>query len=229
MSKPLTIAITLGLLVVTAVLTPLPLTFRDFEPSDTLRTLTALFTISLVLERALEVFVSTWRKPDAEALCLTIRRSRRRLREAKAAGVGIEAAAASLRKLEEEEQKYRTGTHIFALRLGFLFGIAVATVGIRALEGLLAPGSLQTAAMGQSIAFRAVDVLMTGGVIAGGSEAIHKLIQLFTAFMEATTKRVKAGPGGVVEDEVTAEAIEPEAAPVDERTPIAPGGGEGAG
>src|SRR5690606_11093302 len=113
------------------------------------------------------------------------------------------------------------------LRLGFLFGIAVATVGIRALEGLLAPGALQLAPMGQGVAFRVVDVLMTGGVIAGGSEAIHKLIQLFTTFMEATTRRVKAGPGGAPLDDVTAEAAEPAEATASETTPVAPGGGEG--
>ncbi|MEZ4449078.1 MAG: hypothetical protein R3B09_06330 [Nannocystaceae bacterium] len=183
MSKPLTIALTIAFLAVTAALTPLPLTFRDFEPSDTLRTLTALFTISLVLERALEVFVSTWRTPDMRVICLASKRARKRMKEAQASGdaAEIKAATESLRRRETAEQEYRTGTHIFALRLGFILGILVSTVGIRTFEGLLAPGALSAATQAQSIAFRAVDVLMTGGVIAGGSEAIHKLIQLFTA------------------------------------------------
>ncbi|MCB9703760.1 MAG: hypothetical protein H6711_17825 [Myxococcales bacterium] len=188
----MTIALTLGLLAVTGLLTPLPLVFRDFEPSEVMRTLTSLFTISLVLERALEVFVSTWRAPTVREHELGIQRARRRLREAGSTSER-EAASEALRKLEDEAQRYRSGTHVFALQLGFTFGVAVAAVGVRALEGVLDPGALAAVSQGQSVAFRAVDVLLTGGVIAGGSEAIHKVIQLFTTFMEATTQRVKIG------------------------------------
>ncbi|HRI06844.1 MAG TPA: hypothetical protein PKW35_03450 [Nannocystaceae bacterium] len=218
MSKPLTIALTLACLAVTALLTPLPLALRDFDPSDTARTLTVLFVISLVLERALEVFVSTWRTPDMRTISMATKRARRRLHEAREAGevAEIRAATESLRAREKAEQEYRSATHVFALRLGFLFGIAVSMVGIRTFEGLLAPGAIAATSPFQSVAFRAVDVLMTGGVIAGGSDAIHKIILLFTSFMDATTLKVKAGAGRGVE-EVTAEHP-------DER---APGGGGG--
>ena len=90
MSKPLTIALTLACLAVTALLTPLPLALRDFDPSDTARTLTVLFVISLVLERALEVFVSTWRTPDMRTISMATKRARRRLHEAREAGEIIE-------------------------------------------------------------------------------------------------------------------------------------------
>jgi hypothetical protein len=32
---------------------------------------------------------------------------------------------------------------------------------------------------------------LTGGLIAGGSEGIHKFTQVFTDFLEATSKQVK--------------------------------------
>jgi len=36
-----------------------------------------------------------------------------------------------------------------------------------------------------------VDVALTGGVIAGGSEGIHRIVTVFDSFMNATAKRAK--------------------------------------
>lgn len=201
MSEMWTILITLALLGAVAVLSPMSLPMGGFGAQDVIDTLTALFLVSLVLERAIEVFVSTWRRPDAESLALSIRRARKRLQEARKRGQGVEEAETALRPLEAQEQQYRTGTRIFAIRIAFLFGIAVSVVGVRALESVLMPGSLSNLDPTQKALFNIVDVVMTGGVIAGGSDAIHKILRLFTVFMDASTKRVEAS---IVEPEVVA-------------------------
>lgn len=43
----------------------------------------------------------------------------------------------------------------------------------------------------QILAFNMVDICLTGGVIAGGSEGIHKLTQVFTDFMESSSQRIR--------------------------------------
>lgn len=43
----------------------------------------------------------------------------------------------------------------------------------------------------QGIAFRFLDVALTGALIAGGSEGIHKITQVFTTFLEVTVDITK--------------------------------------
>ena len=41
--------------------------------------------------------------------------------------------------------------------------------------------------------FRLIDVVLTTGLLAGGSDGLHKIVQTITDFMEATSRRIKAG------------------------------------
>lgn len=43
--------------------------------------------------------------------------------------------------------------------------------------------------------FRTTDVLLTGAVLGGGSDALHQLVLVFTNFMGTTAKRVKREVG----------------------------------
>ena len=182
MSNRVLVIITLITLSLAVALAPAPLTLRSISGPHFIDLLSALFIISLVMERALEVFVNTWREPGSAALKLRHEQLRRRRRPAE---------PAELEKIEEERQVYRTQTQVLALRVSFAAGVVISAVGIRTLEGLLLPGAF-AGPTSQVLAFRVVDVLLTGGVIAGGSDAIHKVINVFTTFMDATAARTKA-------------------------------------
>ena len=41
-------------------------------------------------------------------------------------------------------------------------------------------------------AFLAGDVLLTGLLLGGGAEGLHKIVQVFTNFMDSTAKRPRA-------------------------------------
>ena len=41
--------------------------------------------------------------------------------------------------------------------------------------------------------FRTADVLLTGAVLGGGSDALHQLVSVFTNFMESAAERAKGG------------------------------------
>jgi hypothetical protein len=67
-------------------------------------------------------------------------------------------------------------------------------VGLRALETLVDP-ALSAWSPQQSTAFRLVDVLLTGAVIARGSEGIHHLATVFENFMATAAARGKGCRG----------------------------------
>ncbi|MGH7391519.1 MAG: hypothetical protein ACREM3_18970, partial [Candidatus Rokuibacteriota bacterium] len=100
-------------------------------------------------------------------------------------------ARAALEEAQSLELRYRCVTRQIALATGLVLGFLVSGVGVRAL-GLLVDPSLN-GSPAQAAAFRLVDGLLTGGVIAGGSEGIHRVATVFDNFMSATARRAKGG------------------------------------
>ena len=60
-------------------LAPAPVTFKDFGVTEITNLLTIFFFIALLAERALEVFIGTWRSPGASQLELVVRNSKENL------------------------------------------------------------------------------------------------------------------------------------------------------
>jgi hypothetical protein len=172
-------------------LTTEPLAFRDFGTTDILQLLTGLFVVPLLLERSLEVFVTTWRGPGTAELDLKVSKQRNELAEIKKAAANDAFAAEALAQAEHERTKYKSDTQRVALWTGLTFGLLVSGVGVRSLQTLVDGAALSTASHAQVIGFHLIDVLLTGGLIAGGSEGIHKITQVFTNYMEISAKRIK--------------------------------------
>jgi len=84
---------------------------------------------------------------------------------------------------------YRSQTQRIALYTGLAVGIAVATAGIRMLYLLIDPNTLSTFSKGQMGFFRLVDIILTGGLIAGGSDGIHKLANVYDNFMQSAAQK----------------------------------------
>src|SRR5260370_42607728 len=86
-------------------LTTEPLAFRDFGTTDILQLLTGLFVVSLLLERSLEVFVTTWRGPGTAELDLKVSKQRNELSEIKKAAANDAVAAEALARAEHDRTK----------------------------------------------------------------------------------------------------------------------------
>ena len=69
----------------------------------------------------------------------------------------------------------------------------ISAVGIRMLESIVDRNALNEITRLQTFVFRLVDVLLTCGVIAGGSEGIHKIANIYNAFTEQAADRGKSG------------------------------------
>ncbi|WP_392535009.1 hypothetical protein [Nostoc sp. C117] len=208
-----------------------PFVFKAFGVNDIIQVLTLPLFISLLLERSLEVFITTWRSPFIEQLDIKIQQQKVIIDEKirviteqneqnKSAGLqsnqtsSLPSEGMSLEQqiiqnfIKNQEQvlltvkpelddlnikerqraAYKADTRTIALWTSLLFGLLISAIGIRSIEPLVI---LDLNNQIQVVLFRSLDALLTGGLIAGGSEGIHQIIQVFINFMEATSKQIK--------------------------------------
>jgi len=179
-------------------LTPEPVAFKSTASNEVLGLLGTLLFVALLVERALEVFVNTWR---SEGAMFTDQRDfyRRELDnleklkpdEQLARKTELDDVREKLRIAEDQRTKYRSGTMQFALWGGLTLGLLTSAVGVRTLQPLVDPAALAQLGPTQQTFFHVVDVLLTGGLLAGGSDAIHKLTSLYVTIMEGTSNRLR--------------------------------------
>lgn len=242
--KKNTLLIFLPILVSVAILLPASLTpnlfiFKPFGWDEVGQLLTFLILISLFLERSLEVFITTWRRPGEEKLDNGVQSCEREIAELKnqietkiqqpetvarteelasenptksekrtevtqnpgdVSGLYVRFSErlGDLEKFSLDRAEYKSQTRKIALWTALFIGLMISGVGIRALETLIIlrefPGQQPIFHTEQVCVFRVLDTLLTGGLIAGGSDGIHKLTQVFTVFLEETRNQFKDKP-----------------------------------
>ena len=194
---PLIIAIII--LVAGAVVSSNPAPFKAFQPAEILQILAGILMIALFMERALEVFITTWRGPDAAQLELTLKKSKEKIlkleqtskaRDEKSQGK-LEAERALLEKARVNRAKYKSQTQRLALWTSLIFGLLISAIGFRALQTIVEPTAWSAITGNQKMTFNLVDILITGGLIAGGSDGIHKVMQVYSTFMDTSNEKRK--------------------------------------
>jgi len=167
MNKPLILG-TLAFLVIVTL--PVLKEFQYLEflntPAALGETFAVLAFVAALLERATEVFVFIFRAPgrqimEQEILCL-------KDEEAKC-------------MMKKEIEKYKSTTQQYAYLFALIIAALVAASGIRSLEPHFAYPVLEDS---QLQYFRIADVLITSGLIAGGTEGIHRAAKAFYGFMD---------------------------------------------
>jgi len=135
-----------------------------------------LYVIALFVERSLEVLIKAWRQGGKSRIKEKVRT----------------AAESDRAAVETELQEYRAGTQKRALLLGLTLGIMVSLSGVRLLGVLFDPGGA-TAPFQQAV-FHFTDVVLTAGLIGGGSATIHELMALIDDFLKTSRKRARNSP-----------------------------------
>ncbi|MCY4560221.1 MAG: hypothetical protein OXF79_28460 [Chloroflexi bacterium] len=135
-----------------------------------------LYIVALFVERALEVLIKAWRQGGRILLEEEVRSE--------------PDDQAKVRK-EKELEQYKAGTQRRALLAGFTLGILVSLAGVRLL-GPIFDVSGGTTSEFQTAVFQFADIVITAGLIAGGSATIHELMALIDDFLKASRKRAKA-------------------------------------
>jgi len=145
--------------------------------------LALLFFAALILERALDVFLTLGRAPKSEELDELIAKLRKLISSGVQASADVSAHEEKLLEAQKEKRQWRAGTRSLAMWLGFIIGIIISAVGIRTLGSIIDVSMIENNPV-QIIAFRVIDTVLTGGLLAGGSDGIHKIAELFRNFFE---------------------------------------------
>ena len=133
-----------------------------------------LYIVALFVERSLEVFIKAWRQGGKSRLEETVR-------------LAEDATKADAEKALEE---YRAGTQRRALLVGLTLGILVSLSGVRLLGPIFEFGVGDAWSFQQAV-FQFTDIVVTAGLIAGGSATIHELMALIDDFLKTSRRRAK--------------------------------------
>jgi len=149
----------------------------DMGPEDYLGVLTHLAIISLITERFVEIFTSVIRVPNRVILEGDLRKSLESDDEM-AKHDAIEAL-----------DIYKAKTGIFAMSISFIAGLIIASVGIHVLGPLFDTSGLTPT---QNKFFVAIDIVITAGLIAGGSKGVNSLTSSIGAVFDAMKYQSRA-------------------------------------
>lgn len=168
---------------------PESLKFNDFDSSKLAPLLGSLLFMALLAERTLEVFLTNWRGPVAAQKDREIETKSQEISQLEKAKPlkqdPIVKAQKKLKELTNSREEYRMQTRSNALWLGLLIGLLVSAVGVRLLHELVTSDLKGT----QALYFTAVDILLTGCLIAGGSDGLHKIAEQYNNFMALNKKK----------------------------------------
>ncbi len=151
--------------------TPTALNIKDITSSSLQDMFLLLLLITAFKERAQEIYVIAWR---AEG---------RAKRESNVKHASSDAAKT---KAEDKLSDYRAETGRYVSLVSLCSGIFVSLAGVRVLAPLV---EVPTGDVQQSWLF-IVDVLLTAGLLAGGSKLIHEVMAVVSEALKMTRERL---------------------------------------
>ncbi len=151
--------------------------FKSIQETDVLAILTSMFVVAVFMERSIEAILTPVRVPDRQKI-------ERDLEDCQRAAKTDETKANDVIAKQRELETYRLKTAQRAYWLSFSFGLIISLVGIRTLAGLVEPEEVEKLGDLQRTMFEFVDIILTGGVIAGGSAAINKIASAISNFFK---------------------------------------------
>jgi hypothetical protein len=153
--------------------------FTGLEPNPDLTgfgsLLASLLFASAILERALDVWLSITMGDDADRLDGEIRSLKAEID----AGTAAATAPDALKKLIADRGLHQAATRRLAMPVAVAVAVAISAVGLRCLQPLFTAGSISALPDRQRHFFVFLDILVTGTLLAGGSDGIHWIVALY--------------------------------------------------
>ena len=184
-----------GLVYILIPMDPLPL--RPSVVQNVLQQLTILIVVALFLERALEVYKLSYFSLEKERLAADVDTCQTALQSliAETEGLlnsdGVQATRLRLLNAEDRLRVYVNGMRQSLLLAAIVFGLLIGLVGVRSLEGAFDfPPPISTVEIFRFYLFRVLDVILTAGLIAGGSEGIHTIIKKLSNFFPDIPQKI---------------------------------------
>lgn len=194
------LVITLCAIVVLAIIFyPRYIPLWEFNIGEVGLILLGLFVLALIIERVAESIVSIWRDPLAEKYQTEVDNLEVRLKKLSGTRAGK-----TLEKKEEANKRlneYKAVTKTQALYLTLFIGVIVSAIGIRVLQPLVDMTVFKYLTREQKVIFSTIDIIVTGGLIGGGSKGMHEIVeavvntsQWYRAFAKEKKKKLEQKP-----------------------------------
>ena len=133
-----------------------------------------LVIVSAVLERGLDVILTVIDGGKADAARAKVVAEQEKI---KAAGANADATALNVARAERVAQREKART--IASVLGLVFGTIISIAGLRTLHTLVTVTDPS-----QAVFLNSVDIVLTGALLAGGSDGLHKLVEVYRHQMD---------------------------------------------
>lgn len=172
-AKTLTLVILFIVIIVFAI-QQLSAPFKDgLKVQDITGALGALFIIVLLVERVIEIFTSIWRDPDANTLKQKINKFTDEQKKSRETNV-LDA--------EKNLANYKAKTQSITLLTSFTLAVVICAAGVGLLSEII--NLPATAPNSQKTFIRGIDIVLTAGLIAGGSDGFHHFVNSFVTFFK---------------------------------------------
>ena len=173
-----------------------PLELRSDEFALFGKVIGSLFLISAIMERVLDVFLTFSHGEEADATNSALVQAEKEVQAAKTAlaeapthQASIDGFARAQTRRDEAQtarRNQRTRTRRSALPSAIVLGVLISAIGFRALSSLVTvptPGADDSWWV-QGNLFHAFDIILTGAVLAGGSDGLHKIMEVYRSVTE---------------------------------------------
>ena len=183
-AKYLVLAVSLAAVAVIYRYPPAVIHFRPYSPADFTQQLTPLVLIALFIERSLEVFITVWRGGGLGDLQHSVD-------QANALPDSDPQKAAKIQAANQALDEYKFKTQKIAMPSALVMGILISALGVRGLGNFADLDKLVDHPT-QRYLFNVADVLLSGALVGGGSDFMHKVITTFTDVLDATSQKAKS-------------------------------------
>lgn len=143
--------------------------------STAMAALGSIFIIVLLVERVTEIIISIWRQSEADVITTEIEALKTDTTK-----------ATDLLSAQKKLTAYRSETKSIALLVGFSVSVVVCAAGIGLLSSVIDITDHNTGLL------RGVDIILTSGLIAGGSDGFHQFVSSLEAFLTESKKRIES-------------------------------------
>ena len=161
--------------------------FKPITRDSVLGVLTWLFIVALFIERAVEVIVSTIRDAGADSLQHDVDTAQDKIDAQAKSTPGSLPYLDPLHAAQKNLLEYRSETKELAMCVSFVICIFVSLAGVRSF------GSIVETVLPANWIFPAADIIVTGAVLAGGTDAIHQMMNVVMNFFDNAADKAKGG------------------------------------
>ncbi|MCZ6856072.1 MAG: hypothetical protein O7G86_19320 [Gammaproteobacteria bacterium] len=166
--------------------------------------LAGLFLAALFIERSLEIYIRAFRAGPRTRMMNEIEFLKEDVEELKAISNPTDPQLSSLAECKNQLvekthdlQRHRSKSEAIALQLGLVLGLVVSIAGLRALSVLFSADGLSDdvifGSWTQKHLFNFADVVLTAGMLGGGSKGIHALTQIIGNTMDTLANSAAKG------------------------------------